>query len=111
STAPGGQPATRFVALEQPPLIEASVPGRHFTLTAKDLGSLGRGAPVYHRGVQVGQVLGYKLDDTSGAVNAEIFVQAPHDRLVTEATHFWDAGGIRLGAGAGGFQLAIPPLQ
>ncbi len=106
-----GAPRREFVGLEEPPLIRSTVPGTRYLLTAERLGGLSRGAPIYHRGIEVGQVLGYRLDPDGRGVTIPIFVRAPHDRLVGPATRFWDASGIALRTGPGGVELAVTSLQ
>lgn len=110
---PATQGAARreFVGLEEPPLIRSTAPGTRYVLRAERLGGLSRGAPIYHRGVEVGQVLGYQLDSEHGGIAIPIFVQAPYDRLVTTATRFWDASGVRIGTGAGGIEIQLASLQ
>lgn len=100
-----------FVGLEEPPLIRSTVPGTRYTLHAERLGGLSRGAPIYHRGIEVGQVLGYRLDSEQRRVIVPIFVQAPHDRLVTSSTRFWDASGVTIGTGGGGIEIQLASLQ
>jgi paraquat-inducible protein B len=107
----GGSPRREFVGLEEPPLIRSTVPGTGFELDAERLGGLSRGAPIYYRGIPVGQVLGYRLDPERRHVTIPIFVQAPHDRLVTRRTRFWDAGGVALRTDGGGFELQLASLQ
>ena len=48
------------------------------------LGSIAQSAPIYYRGIKVGQVLGVSLSDMDGSVSVRIFIRAPHDRLVRE---------------------------
>src|SRR5512134_3716481 len=50
-----GQPRRRFVALETPPVYQVDIPGKRFVLGAQKLGSVSHGAPIYFRGIQVGQ--------------------------------------------------------
>lgn len=100
-----------FVGLEEPPLIRSTVPGTRYVLHAERLGGLSRGAPIYYRGLEVGQVLGYHLDAERRRVAVPIFVQAPHDRLVTRATRFWDASGVAVGTGPGGIEIQLASLQ
>lgn len=106
-----GTPRRDFVGLEEPPLIRSAVPGTSFELEAERLGGLTRGAPIYYRGIQVGQVLGYRIDPERRRVAIPIFVHAPHDRLVTRRTRFWDAGGVSLRTDGGGFELQLASLQ
>ena len=77
-----GLPASQYVGLETPPVVTTDLPGRHFRLYAKRLGSLDIGAPVYYRQIKVGQVVSYKLNEDGGAIEADPF-----------ATQQVDAGG------------------
>src|SRR3954453_1050680 len=78
--APGpGAYARDFPGLEEQPETRSSQPGHTFVLRANSLGSLGRGAPIYYRGVEAGQVLGYELaPDQREALKINVFVQAPY---------------------------------
>ena len=107
-----GDPAYEFRGLEEPPQIRSDVPGHSYTLKADNLGNVTRGAPIYYRGIEVGQVLGYELaDDNKNSLQISIFVRAPYDTLVHRQTHFWNASGVSVGAGANGFELKINSLQ
>ena len=77
-------------------------------LRANSLGSLGRGAPIYYRGVEAGQVLGYELaPDQREALKINVFVQAPYDQLVHEQTRFWNASGLNVATDGGGLKVHI----
>jgi paraquat-inducible protein B len=102
-----GASATSFVGLEEPPLIRSDVEGTQFKLVAENLGSVDRGAPVYYRGFEVGQILGHKLSDDGKRFEIPIFVRSPHDKLVVPDSHFWDVSGISFRAGADGIDLKI----
>lgn len=105
-------PARRvFEGLEEPPLIRATVPGTRYFLHAERLDGISRGAPIYHRGLEVGQVLGYRLEAELGRVVVPIFVQAPYDRLVGSGTRFWNASGVSLGTRDGSLELQLASLQ
>jgi paraquat-inducible protein B len=106
-----GTPRRDFVGLEEPPLIRSAVPGTSFELEAERLGGLTRGAPIYYRGIQVGQVLGYRIDPERRRVAIPIFVHAPHDRLVTRRTRFWEAARVSLRTEGGRFELQLASLQ
>ena len=105
-----GEPEERFIGLEQPPVLQLSVPGRSYVLRAEELGSIGAGAPIYFRGIRVGEVLGHELDADGKAVTIFIFVRAPHDALVRDRTHFWNASGIDVSIGANGLKLRTESL-
>jgi paraquat-inducible protein B len=105
-----GHAKSRFVGLEAPPLVVGDMPGRQFVLAADDLGSLDVGAPVYHRHIPVGRVVGYAMRPDGKSVDVRIFVDAPYDRFVTTATRFWHASGIDLSVGADGMKLETQSL-
>jgi len=89
-----GEGASKFVGLEEPPLFTTSEPGKKFILRSKTLGSLNTGSPVYYRHIQVGQIVGYELDEAGDAVSIELFIAEPNDRLVLTNTRFWNASGV-----------------
>ncbi|WP_089726650.1 PqiB family protein [Candidatus Thiosymbion oneisti] len=101
----GGEPVREFVGLEAPPLFTASEPGKKFILRSRTLGSLNVGSPVYYRHIEVGEVVGFKLDQDRKAVNIELFIAEPHDQLVLTNTRFWNASGIDLELNADGLTL------
>ena len=108
---PGGQPKRDFVGLEEPPGMRSDEPGRSFTLTASRLGSLGPGAPVFYRDVEVGEVLNADLGGGLGPVTISIFVRQPYDKFVHDNTHFWNASGLSVNLGAQGLHVEVASLQ
>src|SRR4051794_11423078 len=91
--------------------MTSDVPGRRFSLHADNLGSVDQGAPVYYRGLRVGQVLGRTLDENRRSFTFAVFVDAPHDRLVRDTSRFWNASGIDVSVGANGVSVATESLQ
>ena len=107
-----GQPEDRFTGLEEPPVVDVEdVPGTRFTLHADDLASLGQGSPIYFRGINAGEVLGYALGQQSKHTDIFIYVRAPYDRLIRPGTHFWNVSGISISAGAGGLRASTRSLE
>jgi paraquat-inducible protein B len=106
-----GTPARHFTGLEDPPVLQAVVPGRTFDLHAERLGSISLGAPVYYRGLQAGEVLGWDIQDMAQSVTIHVFVRAPFDRYVHRETRFWNASGISLQFGGAGARLKIESLR
>ena len=104
------QERTRFVGLDQPPLLLRGEPGRSFVLRAEDLGSLDVGSPVYHRRVRVGRVVGYGMSPDGRALDVQVFIESPYENLVTRETRFWHASGIDLSLNAGGLTLNTQSL-
>ena len=99
-----------FTGLEVAPVITTDVPGRSFVLRTQTMGSLDSGSPIYFRRLQVGQVTAYGLDADGKGVTIRIFINAPHDRLVTSNTRFWEASGIDVKLDTSGIQLNTESL-
>jgi len=99
-----------FVGLETPPPVTHDRDGKRFTLKAHDLGSLDIGSPVYYRRINVGRVIGYKLDESGDAVNVEVFIDAPNDKFVTGGARFWNSSGIDLSVDGNGLKLHTQSL-
>lgn len=106
-TDPGqsSEEQTEFFGLEVPPIVMTDLIGRQFTLHAEDRGSLDIASPVYHRQVQVGQVVAFDLDQDGKGVTVKIFVQTPYDRFVTSEARFWHASGMDVKIGANGVKV------
>jgi paraquat-inducible protein B len=101
---------TEFIGLETPPAVLRGKQGRAFAVHSDDLGSLDIGSPVYYRRIQAGRISGYRLDEDGKGVTIQLFVDAPYDRFVTRAAHFWNASGIDLSLGASGLKLNTESL-
>ncbi|KAA6186989.1 MCE family protein [Thiohalocapsa marina] len=107
---PGDRGRRHFIGLTDPPVITTDEPGTHFSLRSNSLGSLNLGSPVYHRQIQVGQVVEYALDDDGSAVTIDIFVASPYDRLIYANTRFWNASGVDLKLSADGVSIDTQSL-
>jgi len=107
----GGNPRRDFVGLEVPPVITSDVPGTEYRLKSDRLGSLGPGDPITYRGIRVGQILGYELNEDAAGVTFVAFVQAPHDKLVRDDTRFWNASGLQIKVGAEGVEVKTETLE
>ncbi|KAA0577060.1 MlaD family protein [Azospirillum sp. Sh1] len=107
----GGDDRREFDALDEPPVIRADVPGRSFNLKTEQLGSLAQGSPVYFRGVQIGEVMGYNLSPQDRTVSVSVFVRAPYENLVHEGSRFWRSSGIQFSAGADGIKFQTESLK
>lgn len=110
-TPGSGEAAREFVGLEEPPPISANVPGREFVLTAPTLGSLSPGAPIYYRGIDIGQIMSYRLNEDASELEVEIFVKEAYQNLIRTRSRFWNASGIDISTGATGIDVQIASLQ
>ena len=106
-----GRPTQSYTGLEEPPSVRSDDPGRVFQLKSGRLGSLGAGAPLFHRDVRVGEVLSYESGVAPGPVSIRVFVRAPFDSLIRDTTHFWNTSGLSLDMGPSGLHLEFRSLQ
>jgi paraquat-inducible protein B len=106
-----GKPSDHFQGLNEPPVVQADVPGTNFVLDAPQLGSLSQGSPISYRGFQVGQVLGSSLSGDGTKAEIFFFVRSPYDKLVRPHSRFWNASGVQISLGAAGFKADVASLQ
>ncbi len=99
-----------FEALAAPPVVMGDTPGRFFTLTTPDLGSLDHGTPLFFRRLHVGEVASYQLDPNGQGFDVKVFVNAPYDQYVTPSTRFWQASGIDVSLSASGLSVQTQSL-
>ncbi|MDQ2187507.1 MlaD family protein [Alcaligenaceae bacterium A4P071] len=99
---------TDFVGMETPPLIAQGRQGTRIDLRTRDIGTLYPGAPVYFRGVKVGDVLEYQLNDDGRGLNVALFIDAPYNTHVQPDTRFWRVGFADLQVSATGVRLRTP---
>lgn len=107
----GGVPQRSFTGLENPPVLQANVPGRTFLLKASRIGSISLGSPVFFRDFNVGEVLGWDLDHMADNVTIHVFVRAPFDKYVIDDTRFWNASGLSVKFGGAGIQLQLESVK
>lgn len=100
-----------FVGSENPPVMQANVPGKTFLLKANRLGSISLGSPVFFRDLQVGEVLGWDLAHMAESVTIHAFVRAPYDSYVNDQTRFWNASGLSVKLGGNGVELQLESLR
>ncbi|MDH3809003.1 MAG: MlaD family protein [Desulfuromonadales bacterium] len=105
-----GKKQTHYKGLEKPPILTADLPGRHFVLKSKELGSLDLGSPIYYRGIKVGQVVDYDFDETAEAVLFKVFIRDPFHKKVTDNTRFWNASGVDFTMDATGIKMDTQSL-
>ena len=121
---PGGGARTNiFNGLAQAPVER--LPALHITLLAQNLGSLQEQSPIFYRGIQVGEILGFRLSDDSTEVVIDARIREEYAPLVRLDSEFWNAGGINASLGlfsgleisaesaktivVGGIAFATPP--
>jgi len=105
-----GKEQEHFKGLEKAPILTSDLPGSHFVLKSKDLGSLDLGSPIYYRGIKVGQVVDYDFDETAEAVHFKVFISDPFHKKVRANTRFWNASGVDFTMDATGIKLDTQSL-
>lgn len=106
-----GKPQREFTGLEDPPVLQANVPGHIFLLKANRLGSISLGSPVFYRDLSVGEVLGWDIADMATSVTIRAFVRAPYDSYVHDESRFWNASGVSLKLSGAGVELQMESIR
>ena len=105
-----GKKKRNFKGLEVPPAITGAIPGKHFVLHTKNLGSIARDVPVYYRKFNVGLVEEVKLNDDGESITVRVFIHAPYDQWVNKTTKFWNTSGIDFSMSADGIKMDTQSL-
>jgi paraquat-inducible protein B len=110
----GGKPSELFVGRsvtdEEWTRLQAERQGVPFSLTAENLPTLGKGAPVMYRGVIVGTILGKTLQDGKTPMLQGIIRAEFRDALDANA-RFWRVPATSLKAGPGFLKMDVAGLQ
>ena len=96
-----------FTGMEQPVLTRAGQRGTLVVLRAADGGSISAGAPVLHKGLEVGYLEKPELSPNGDQVIVSAFIESPYDRRITTSTRFWDTSGFSVSFGASGVSLDV----
>jgi paraquat-inducible protein B len=99
-----------FTGLERPSLTRSSQRGTSVVLRASDGESLSAGAPILHKGIEVGYLETPELSFDGRQVVVNAFIESPYDRRITTSTRFWDTSGFSVSFGAGGVSLDVSSL-
>jgi paraquat-inducible protein B len=102
--------ARTFVGAAQTPLIQPGLEGTRISIRTKDGSSLTAGAPVFFRGIEVGQLDTPVLSDTGDSTTVEAFINAPYDKFLTTDSRFWNMSGFSVSLGPSGLSLNVASL-
>ena len=97
-----GDSQSAFKGLDEPPMDQPDSAGHRYTVHTSRLGALSQGSTVYYRGLDVGAVEGYKLNEKGDDIAVYVFVRAPFDHLVSKETRFWNASSVQISPSANG---------
>lgn len=101
---------TNFTGLDRPVLTRANQRGTTILLQSDNAGSIAAGAPVLHKGLEVGYLEEPQLNFDGTGVVVAAFIEAPFDRRITSSTRFWDVSGFNVSLGANGVALNVDSL-
>ncbi len=101
---------TEFIGLDEPPLVSGLQDGLEILLRASNGRSLAQGAPILHKGLQVGFLDEPILDPNGLGVTVVGFIEGPFVNLVTTNTRFWDTSGFSFTVGAEGLGLNVDSI-
>ncbi len=105
-----GASRTDFIGLATAPLSPMDAPALVLSLKADSIPFLGRGTPVYHRGVRVGWVRD-KILDEAGRATAQVVVEQVYADRVKSNSRFWALPATEVAAGPGQLSLSIPAIE
>ncbi|MEM0976748.1 MAG: MlaD family protein [Pseudomonadota bacterium] len=106
-----GEPRRLYIAKAKAPIIAPGANGIEITLTSTESGSISVGAPVLHKGIQVGSIEDVTLSEEGGLIVITAFVEAPYDKLINTGTRFWNASGIDVNFGEDGLNVQVDSLS
>ncbi|WP_458790156.1 PqiB family protein [Yoonia sp. MH D7] len=99
-----------FVGTENAPITRAGQRGTVISLRAIDGSALSEGAPILHKGIQVGYLETPELSRDGRSVTVAAFIESPYDQRITSTTRFWDTSGFSVKFGASGVALNVSSL-
>jgi paraquat-inducible protein B len=102
--------ARAFDGLSETPLIRPGHEGTRIMIRSRNGSSLTPGAPVFFRGMEVGQLDTPRLSDTGDSTDVEAFINAPFDKFLTTDSRFWNMSGFSVTLGPGGLNLDVASL-
>ncbi|MGH7953065.1 MAG: MlaD family protein [Limisphaerales bacterium] len=105
-----GTRTNKFTGVEEAPV--PPVQALEIYLLSPDLGSLQKESPIFYRGIQVGEVLNFRLADDARNVIVHARIRQEYAPLVRVDSEFWNAGGINIHFGLfSGAQISAESAQ
>jgi len=105
-----GEPITEFSVLPQAPALDYSEPGLHITLKTDNAEGLKPGDPILFRHTQVGSIQNVNLIKNGSMFVIAGHIEVQYEHLVSSATRFWYAGGVKLKGGLQRFEIETGSL-
>jgi len=93
-----GEETSKFIADNEPPPPLRNQPGLYISLIADTAQSIYRGAKVFYRQIEVGEVIDFRLAGNGEQIHVDLHIDPNHSHLISNRTRFWNASGITLKA-------------
>ena len=106
-----GEVTTQFEGESTPPAISEDKIGLPIILLADNAGSTDIGSPVYHRQIQIGEVVNKQLTKNTSGVEITLNIYPEYARLIRNNSIFWPASGFNLNVGITGVALKSTSLN
>ena len=84
--------------------------GKLFTLVTTSADNISVGAPLFYRGIEVGEVASIELADNASTVRLHCNVQLQYAPLIRTNTKFWNVSGIHIDATLLGIDFRAGPI-
>jgi paraquat-inducible protein B len=106
-----GTPQNHFIVESKPMPIPTLRAGTHFSLQAKDSGSLTIGAPISFRKLVVGEITNISLAHDGKSIQTQILIYEPFDQLVHKNSIFWNVSGVQINASLSKFTINLSSIR
>ena len=111
NVSPGkGASQKYFIGEGSEPLLTPEQAGLPIILIADNAGSTDISSPVYHRQIQIGEVISKQLSYNASGVEITINIYPKYSHLIRKNSVFWPASGFNLDVGISGAALKATSL-
>ena len=105
-----GEETSSFIADNEPPPPLKDKRGLYLSLLADTAQSVQRGAKVFYRQIEVGEVINFGLTRNAKQIEIELFIEPEYSHLISNNTRFWNASGINFKADLTGIDVRFGSL-
>ena len=105
-----GGAANKFAGEGNAPTLALKNIGLPLILLADNAGSTDIGSPVYHRQIQIGEVIDKQLSEDASGVEITVNIYPQYSHLIRKNSIFWPASGFNLDIGITGATLTSTSL-
>ena len=105
-----GEKNITFKGEHNAPILALHKTGLSIILVANNAGSTGITSPIYHRQIQIGEVIEKRLNDDASGVEIVINIYPEYVHLIRTNSIFWPASGFNLDIGITGASLKSTSL-